>query len=434
MKKFVLVIIMLCMVTGAASAQSVVDVMNQMSDSAAASADMFQATADAIMAIVNGADPQSTPEPENETSGIQPIIYEGSGDDVVAFDDLSVKDYPYLYIEHPSTYGSFRIYNSADKYELYQQQDTHSIIALNCGSLKNISYVEITNFTGDWKLALLPSDTPLVTKYETPVNITGSETSVFHMDAPGKILNVKFTSNGYNSLKQIMPDGTYKLLVNSAGAYSGKVKISNEPSDFEVETSGSWSIAAYGSESSASETVFIDNELLAKNLTDGELSTAADLEIPEEEVEIQTGVLGRWYQCGDAYKFMIYYQPIMAKSQSYQTADGMFILFRVKIANISNEKIPGLSGGSFKLSRFYNDEEISYPLSVVNSTMTSRQWEIYQLDDNINPGMELDTYLVFDVDGKFDDTWYLTFSPMRVGTNYAECKIKMTLPKISYQP
>ena len=434
MKKFVLAIIMLCMVTGAASAQSVVDVMNQMSDSAAASADMFQATADAIWALVGEGDPQATPEPENETSGIQPIIYEGSGDDVIALDDLSVKDYPYLYIEHPSIYGSFKIYNSDDDYNLYDQSDTHSVIALNSGRMKDLSYIEISNYTGDWKLALLPADTPLVTKYETPLNIFGSESSVFHMDEPGKILVVKFTSNRYNRLKQIMPDGTYDLLVSSAGPYSGKVKISNESSDFEVESSGAWAIAAYGSESSASDTVYLDNELLANSLTGGEISTVADLEIPEEEVEIQTGVLGRWYPCGDAYKFMIYYQPIMAKSQSYQTADGMFILFRVKIANISDEKIPGLSGGSFKLSRLYNDEEISYPLSVINSTMTSRQWEIYQLDDNINPGMELDTYLVFDVDGQFDDTWYLTFSPMRVGTNYAECKIKMTLPKISYQP
>ncbi len=181
-------------------------------------------------------------------------------------------------------------------------------------------------------------------------------------------------------------------------------------------------------------TAFMDNEHLAMNLTDGGLRTSVDFKASEEEVAIQTGVLGKWYPCGDAFNLMIYYQPIMAKSQSYQIADGMFILFRVKIANMSNKTIPGLSDESFKLSRLYNNVEFSYPLSVFNSIATSVLWEIGQLHDDIKPATEVDTYLVFDVEGKFDDTWYLTFSPMRLGSNDAICKIKMTLPKISYQP
>ncbi len=181
-------------------------------------------------------------------------------------------------------------------------------------------------------------------------------------------------------------------------------------------------------------TAFMDTEHLAMNLTDGGLRASAAFKASEEEVSIQTGVLGRWYPCGDAFNLMIYYQPIMAKSQSYQIADGMFILFRVKIANMSNKTIPGLSADSFNLSRLYNNVEFSYTPSVFNSIATSVLWEIGQLHDDIRPGMELDTYLVFDVEGKFDDPWYLTFSPMSLGSNDAMCKIKMTLPKISYQP
>lgn len=368
----------------------------------------------------------------------KPIVYEGSGNDVIILDDLSVNIYPFLYIEHPSKNGIFKIYDSEDNHIAYSNEDTYSVIPLFNAyypHINNIAYIEITNYTGKWKIALLPLINDLVSEFSTPIIISGDQSSILYFNKPGKIADIRFDSNGYNSIKQMYSDGTYDLVYNEVGATSTKIKIKNQNSYFSVETDGRWMISFIEKTNDSPEMVFLDNHKTFESMnTETNSSTNVSLDFPDEEIEVQSGVIGKWYECGDKYKFMIYYQPIWTKSQSYLTAQGMFLLFRVKISNLSNEIIHGLDDKSFMLSRNYYGKDIQYPLDAIGSAYTSAQWEISMLSDDIKPASELDTYLVFDVDGKYNDNWVLSFSPIIEKTNNKECEIKLTLPKISYTP
>ena len=369
-----------------------------------------------------------------KVTGLEPLTFEGKGDDVIALDDLSLDNYPFVYIEHPYAYSSFYIYDSRDYYNLYNKNDTYSVISLMQQRylMKDISYIEVKS-NGNWKITLLPKETEMVPDYSAPVTLVGDQSSVFHVKKPGKIAEVRIDAQGNNCLYQVFPNGTYNLVVNSVGPCTKKVKISDKESYFWVDTESRWGITLGDG---TDNVIFLDNQKNYENITsESKKSDDVVFDFPaEEDIEVQTGVLGKWYQCGDDYKFMIYYQPVWTKSQSYQTAKGMFLLFRAKIANLSNDTINGLEDESFSLSRIYNDKEIHYPLDDASSYYTSSRWEINTLTNSINPSMEMDTYLVFDVDGKHTDTWYLTFAPKILGTNIKQCEIKMTLPKISYTP
>lgn len=152
-----------------------------------------------------------------------------------------------------------------------------------------------------------------------------------------------------------------------------------------------------------------------------------------EGVEPQKGVVGRWYPCGNEMSFMIVYQPIMSRSQSGQTADGMFLYFRVWIQNNSGRTINGLRYESFTLSKELNGTKITFPLSGLMSTVTSDMWEMKNLRTQILPGAQLDTWLVFDVDGAYNETWTLNFVPIERFSEFQFTPIRIVLPAISQQ-
>ena len=180
----------------------------------------------------------------------------------------------------------------------------------------------------------------------------------------------------------------------------------------------------------------------SKQLQDSTISTE-ELVIVKEEiipevnvlegVEVPKGVVGRWYPCGNDLSFMIVYQPIMSRSQSGQTADGMFLSFRVWIQNKSGRTIDGLRYESFTLSKELNGMEITFPLSGLMSTVTSDMWEMKNLRTQILPGAQLDTWLVFDVDGTYNETWTLNFVPIERFSDVQFTPIRITLPAISQQ-
>lgn len=152
-----------------------------------------------------------------------------------------------------------------------------------------------------------------------------------------------------------------------------------------------------------------------------------------DEVEIQSGIIGKWYKCGNEFSIKILYQPIMTKSQSYQTAVGMFILFRVLISNDSEYTYKGLKNESFTLSKDMKGMYKSFPLSGGHSRNTSKAWELATLQDELGRLTQKDTFLVFDVEGRSDDNWILTFAPIERKQEDSICKIKITLPDISYK-
>ena len=165
----------------------------------------------------------------------------------------------------------------------------------------------------------------------------------------------------------------------------------------------------------------------ATAIADGNISSSN----LSEEIEVQKAIAGKWYSCGDDFRFMFLYQPVMTKSQSYQTAEGMFILFRVWISNDSGKPLAGLKNDSFKLSRENKGNSTDFSLSGGHSRITSQAWQIDLLQDAFPALSKKDTFLVFDVDGNWNDPWVLTFSPIEKGTEEKLCTIKLMLPEIS---
>lgn len=154
---------------------------------------------------------------------------------------------------------------------------------------------------------------------------------------------------------------------------------------------------------------------------------------PLEGIETQKGVVYRQYPCGDDFNFMIVYQPIMTRSQSGQTAEGMFIFFRVQIQNLTGRTIDGLKFESFTLSKGDGENAEVYPLSTFFSTVTSYLWSLGQFRDKISANGMLDTYLVFDVQGVYNDPWVLTFLPTERYSNEQFTPIRITLPPVNQQ-
>lgn len=152
---------------------------------------------------------------------------------------------------------------------------------------------------------------------------------------------------------------------------------------------------------------------------------------PLEGLEVQNGAVSRWYPCGQDLSFMIVYQPIMTKSQSGQTAEGEFILFRAFIKNESDRPITGLKFESFTLSKEGTTE--TYPLSSFFTTVTSRLWDLGLFRNEIPAKGKLDTYLVFDVQGAYNDPWVLNFVPMERDTDRQFSPIRLKLPKVAKQ-
>ena len=154
---------------------------------------------------------------------------------------------------------------------------------------------------------------------------------------------------------------------------------------------------------------------------------------PLEGVETQKGVVYRQYPCGDDLSFMIVYQPIMTRSQSGQTAEGMFIFFRVQIQNLTDRTLSGLKYESFTLSKGDGENAEVYPLSPFFSQVTSYLWSLGHFRDSIPPRGTLDTYLVFDVQGVYNDPWVLTFLPTERFSNEQFTPIRLTLPPVNQQ-
>ena len=147
-------------------------------------------------------------------------------------------------------------------------------------------------------------------------------------------------------------------------------------------------------------------------------------------IETQRGSTWKWYPCGDDLEFLIANQPVMTKSQSGMTAEGMFLLFRAQIRNKTGRTVTGLKYGSFMLSRNGSESEV-YPLSGFHSTITSILWDLGLLRNEIQAGQTLDTYLVFDVPGDYSaykDSWVMTFLPTERFSNRQFTPIRITLP------
>ena len=388
------------------------------------------ATAEAIRRQNYQAQPAITEQAMSPINGgLEPLYFRGRGDDLL-FVDIPLDSYPYLYATHSSR-GYFGVtgYDEKDKSTLLINTvgDFSGMLYLGARQVDHVATVEIQG--QDWELLFLPASSDSIKTYQAPVTITGNEPAVFFVENMGNLMEAEFVDSGYAGVTQYPFSGRRNLLINTVAPYAGKVKTTKGTSLLEIQSKGQWSLNIYDPSNIKPEKIVAIEHSIADDLKS--VSSEAAVPNQEPEVEIIQARLGQKINCGDKFEFIYYYQPIMTKSQSYQTAVGKFLMVRVYITNMTHEKIEGLASNSFTITGVFNGLKESFKLDAGASWSTSYKWEIGQTTDDFIPGVKVDTYLVFDVPAKADE-WYLTFEPRDNPSSRSYCSVRMSVPKINY--
>jgi hypothetical protein len=375
---------------------------------------------------------QAQPEPTEQITRnkTEPLYFNGSGDDLLLV-KISPKIYPYVYVVNKgSSYFSVKGFDKAEKYIL---------IANEVGRYSGFSFladayvgtIESIEIHGgkNWELLFLPENDDSIKTYSAPIIISGDEPSIFRIDNAGQIVEADIQGTEYSLVKQVNSQWRSNLLINTVAPYTGNVRFAKDSSLVVVDSNSSWTMKFHGLNNESPEDSVLINYQISPDLKSISSETIDPTKEPEIEI-IQTR-LGQKVNCGDKFEFVYYYQPIMTKSQSYQTAVGKFLLARVFITNMTHEVIDGLSPLSFKITGIFNGLKESFDLDAGSSWSTSYRWEIGQITDNFIPGVKVDTFLVFDVPAKADE-WYLTFEPREISSLKPFCSVNMSIPKINY--
>ncbi len=385
------------------------------------------ATADYIWQQNYQYQPVQTEQPMSPvTGGLEPLYFNGKGDDLLLVDILP-KQYPYVYIvNNGRNFFTVKGFDRDGKYIL---------MANNVGRYSGFAYladsyvekIETIEIDGgkDWEMLFLPAGDKSIETYKAPIIISGNEPSIFFLENAGPLVEADFSDDKNITVYQFDSSGRQNLMFNEIGPYSGKARFSKGQSLIVVNSVGSWTMKFYGPNNEAPE----DSVSIEYRISDDLKSVTSTTPTPEPEAEVIPAKLGQKINCGDSFQFMFYYQPIMTKSQSYQTAVGKFLMFRVHITNMTTSAIDGLSDSSFKLHGNFNGVEQTFKLDTGSSFSTSYRWDIGQISDTYQPGIPVDTYLVFDVTGKAD-SWYLEFAPKSGNKTY--CNVNISVPKINY--
>ena len=149
-----------------------------------------------------------------------------------------------------------------------------------------------------------------------------------------------------------------------------------------------------------------------------------------EDMHVYPAEIGYYYDCEGEFEIGYVYRPIMTKASSNMLAKGEFIMVRVRIKNESGYTMNGFSRDSFYLAQNTGKKEIVFPLDWNSSMKTSKIWDMRRLDRQLGTFEELDTWLVFDVNGNWNDPWYLIFKPMDDYNREPLCTLRLSLPKI----
>lgn len=366
-----------------------------------------------------------------------PIVLSGTGDDLLLI-DINSEDYPFVYFKcRTANYLSVKASNENGNEEfLFYGAGAYEGLKYigNSYSVKNFTMLEVSG-AKDWEIVFIPKINHLINKYAGPITVTGEGDAVFEVDGLGTMAEIEVLGEGYTTIKQYKESGKMDFIYSGAKDYSGKKKIDENYPIIAIESDGSWTIHFYSQdfkkpESSVSyDFTFIAKDQKAENNSANKQAEITPSNNEQNETDIIPAKVGTKVNCGDSFQFVFYYQPIMTKSQSYQTAVGKFLMFRVHITNMSTSAIDGLSDRSFKLHGNFNGVEQTFNLDTGSSFSTSYRWDIGQISDTYEPGIPVDTYLVFDVTGKAD-SWYLEFAPKSGDKTY--CSVNISVPKINY--
>jgi len=373
----------------------------------------------------------------HENIEADPIVLSGTGDDLLLI-DINSEDYPFVYFKcRTANYLSVKASNENGNEEfLFYGAGAYEGLKYigNSYSVKNFTMLEVSG-AKDWEIVFIPKINHLINKYAGPITVTGEGDAVFEVDGLGAMAEIEVLGEGYTTIKQYKESGKMDFIYSGAKDYFGKKKIDENYPIIAIESDGNWTIHFYSQdfkkpESSVSyDFTFIAKDQKAENNSANKQAEITPSNNEQNETDIIPAKVGTKVNCGDSFQFVFYYQPIMTKSQSYQTAVGKFLMFRVHITNMSTSAIDGLSDRSFKLHGNFNGVEQTFNLDTGSSFSTSYRWDIGQISDTYEPGIPVDTYLVFDVTGKAD-SWYLEFAPKSGNKTY--CSVNINVPKINY--
>lgn len=419
---FVVFVLLILQIPVCAQAESVVQRLQEIAESA-------KQETERIKELKNSAQSETSESDESfpDFLNAEPIKFTGTGDDLVLA-NIDQKEYPYLYFKcRTANFFSVRISDEEgeDQSVISEIGAYEGLNYIGEAYIDRISMIEISG-AKDWELIFLPKINRLVNKYSAPIAISGFGPAVFEVDGLGLIAEVELSSDGFSSIRQYAENSMWSSIASEAGEYSGKVKTKKDYPIISIETDSAWNISFYSQDGIKPENSIeysFSPIIQAKQQNDPDNSDATNA-----ESEIIPASVGTTVNCGDSFQFKYFYQPILTKSQSYQTAVGKFLMFRVHITNVTPTVISGLDDDSFKLHGDFNGVSQAFKLDGGASYSTSYRWDIAGIGDDYEPGIPLDTYLVFDVTGNAT-SWYLEFVPKSGTKKY--CSVNIGVPKIN---
>ena len=183
--------------------------------------------------------PEVEKEPEEPAKVLEPIVYTGSGDDVIEI--ASIEDGYVFHITGNAGGNYFGVSgydkdgndtallaNETEPYDGVTLDDTLSTVMLEIQAV------------GDWTIELLPIVS--LPEYTAGDTITGTGNTIFRTKNAGKIAEIKGNAGG--NYFGVVAYGAYStdLLANEVDPYEGKSMIKCDPFLFEVTAVGEWSI------------------------------------------------------------------------------------------------------------------------------------------------------------------------------------------------
>lgn len=144
--------------------------------------------------------------------------------------------------------------------------------------------------------------------------------------------------------------------------------------------------------------------------------------------------IGTVLECGD-FKIQVMGQPVVTKSSNSMIADGdmKYLIVRVGITNLSEQRIGWLSPDSFQVQEVYLSHAYGiYSLDSIMSAKASVGFSQPPFFTLIEAGKMVQTTLVFEVFPEAQG-WILSFTPKTVDNDTELGSVQFTLPKALIQ-
>ena len=183
--------------------------------------------------------PMHTPTPAPTVYIPDPVVYTGSGDDVI---EVTPPDGIWVLHAIGNSSGSHFAIKGYDANGEYQELFVNTLDPYDgttVAPLSDIAMLEITA-RGDWTIELMSIlEMPIVNGGET---ITGTGDSVFLVRQPGTTATISGNTDSVHFAVWSYGADTIELLVNTTDEYSGTVMLKGDPVFLSVTAVGDWEV------------------------------------------------------------------------------------------------------------------------------------------------------------------------------------------------